>query len=153
MTKKKASAKLDELIQLKKEFQEKAKAIFNEEFAETCKLVPGLEAVRWDQYAPYFNDGEACEFSVNEPYFSFEEETSEEVDEDEDDYEGNFKDIWSLKYRKLIDDKQEEALNRVAEIINCNEMEEALKDMFGDNSQITYNVKSGKFEVTDSEHD
>jgi hypothetical protein len=29
--------------------------------------IPGVEAVRWQQYTPYFNDGEACEFGVGEP--------------------------------------------------------------------------------------
>jgi hypothetical protein len=26
--------------------------------------LPGVEAVRWQQYTPYFNDGEPCEFNV-----------------------------------------------------------------------------------------
>lgn len=27
---------------------------------------PGVRAIGWQQYTPYFNDGEPCEFSVNE---------------------------------------------------------------------------------------
>lgn len=29
--------------------------------------VEGVESVRWEQYTPYFNDGDACEFGVHEP--------------------------------------------------------------------------------------
>lgn len=28
--------------------------------------VPGVEAVRWEQYTPYFNDGDPCYFSTRE---------------------------------------------------------------------------------------
>lgn len=42
-----------------------------------------VEAIRWTQYTPYFNDGEACEFSVHEPYIRFvdgDEEAGERED-------------------------------------------------------------------------
>lgn len=32
---------------------------------------PEVEAVRWHQYTPYFNDGEACEFSIYEAHVKF----------------------------------------------------------------------------------
>lgn len=35
-------------------------------FFEEC---PKVQAVVWSQYTPYFNDGDECIFSVNEPYF------------------------------------------------------------------------------------
>jgi hypothetical protein len=31
-------------------------------------LIPPGYALKWTQYTPYFNDGEACTFSVKEPY-------------------------------------------------------------------------------------
>ena len=33
--------------------------------------LPMIVAVRWRQYTPYFNDGDACVFSVEEPYVAF----------------------------------------------------------------------------------
>jgi len=33
--------------------------------------IPGVEAIKWRQYTPYFNDGDACEFGINEPYVKF----------------------------------------------------------------------------------
>ena len=32
----------------------------------------GVEAVTWDQYTPYFNDGDPCEFSTHEVYVRIE---------------------------------------------------------------------------------
>ena len=43
------------------------------EFNEIIKLFfeecPKVQAVVWSQYTPYFNDGDECVFSVNEPSF------------------------------------------------------------------------------------
>lgn len=47
---------------------------------EFVKDHPQVKAVKWTQYTPYFNDGEACVFSVNEPYFFFEGDDLEEDD-------------------------------------------------------------------------
>lgn len=41
-----------------------------------------VEAVRWHQYTPYFNDGEACTFNVYEPEVLLD--VSDEDDEDGD---------------------------------------------------------------------
>ena len=39
--------------------------------------LPGVAAVVWDQYTPYFNDGEPCEFSVREPRIVFDVDVPE----------------------------------------------------------------------------
>ena len=31
--------------------------------------MPALKAIRWNQYTPYFNDGDPCTFSVGEVMF------------------------------------------------------------------------------------
>lgn len=41
---------------------------------------PGILAVRWNQYTPYFNDGEPCEFNIYSIYFAFDsKETAQSV--------------------------------------------------------------------------
>lgn len=41
-------------------------------------LIPPGYAVKWTQYTPYFNDGDACTFSVHAPYIvSVDDEDSE----------------------------------------------------------------------------
>ena len=37
--------------------------LFSKDF---FKLVPLVKRIEWTQYTPYFNDGDSCEFSVNE---------------------------------------------------------------------------------------
>lgn len=69
--------------------------------------LPNVKAMRWEQYTPYFNDGDACEFSVNEAKLwaidprsaktDSEGSGSEDGDEDEDE-ETNFLDLWSVDY-------------------------------------------------------
>ena len=50
---------------------------------------PLFKSVGWVQYTPYFNDGDPCVFSVNEPYFVC---VGEDVNEEDEDY-----DPWEFK--------------------------------------------------------
>ncbi len=43
------------------------RALFKDLFA----AFPGMTAVEWAQYTPYFNDGDPCIFRLNDPYFRF----------------------------------------------------------------------------------
>ncbi len=49
---------------------ESIRADLQKEFALLSEQI-GVKAVAWTQYTPYFNDGDECEFSVNEKQFSF----------------------------------------------------------------------------------
>jgi hypothetical protein len=49
---------------------ESVRADLQQEFAILSDQI-GVKAVAWTQYTPYFNDGDACEFSVNGKQFSF----------------------------------------------------------------------------------
>jgi hypothetical protein len=53
---------------------------------------PLVLSLKWTQYTPYFNDGDACEFGLHrEPAVSIEG-----GDEDEGDYEDGFYSAWDL---------------------------------------------------------
>lgn len=45
---------------------------------------PGVVALGWHQYTPYFNDGEPCEFSVGELYLKLDAEVFGELEEDDE---------------------------------------------------------------------
>ena len=49
---------------------ESVRTDLQKEFATLSEQI-GVKAVAWTQYTPYFNDGEPCEFSVNDKLFSF----------------------------------------------------------------------------------
>lgn len=81
-----------ELEAFKEEFQKKARTALNTEFKEFFAAHPQVERIVWTQYTPYFNDGDTCEFSVNEPVFlgtapTDSGEAAELLEEDEDDSE------------------------------------------------------------------
>jgi len=56
-------------------FQTEMRARFKGLFELFWEANPRVKEVKWDQYAPYFNDGDACTFSVYEPNFTITSET------------------------------------------------------------------------------
>lgn len=76
-------ATLEELAELKKAYMKKVnaegQALVHREFAAFFAANPDVKAVVWNQYTPYFNDGEACEFGVHDFYGSHKELTDEGV--------------------------------------------------------------------------
>ncbi len=48
---------------IKKYGQESLKELFIKFFEDN----PTIEAIKWDQYIPYFNDGDPCVFEIYEP--------------------------------------------------------------------------------------
>jgi predicted nuclease with TOPRIM domain len=66
------------------EMQEKSKVLMHESFKEFfAKYDDVVENLWWTAYTPYFMDGEACEFSVNDVYIKLKD------DEDPCEYEGS----------------------------------------------------------------
>jgi hypothetical protein len=94
----------DQINELNKKMQDKSKDLMKEAFRHFLeKYEEVVECVFWTQYTPYFNDGEACEFSVHDMFIRLKD------DEDACDYEGSTifdtDDITSLK--KTIADFEE----------------------------------------------
>ena len=54
--------------------------------------VEHVSAVKWNQYTPYFNDGEACQFSIYEANISldFQTDLSTEMSDADEDFEDKF---------------------------------------------------------------
>jgi hypothetical protein len=94
--------KLDELVAKMNAAREAMRAdgvsALEEAFSEFFAAHPEAHAIRWTQYAPGFNDGEPCVFSVNDFVVRVGNAPTELDDEDEDDGAD-----W--KYRYSVDDK------------------------------------------------
>lgn len=73
-------------------FHDKMKNAFNDIFKTFFNLYPEIEAVAWNQYTPYFNDGEPCVFGVG---FLFGLSKSSDEDFDVDDISS----AYDLEYR------------------------------------------------------
>jgi hypothetical protein len=115
-----------------------------------------VHAVTWTQYTPWFNDGEACEFSLGEVYLRFVGA------EDDDNYLPDQSEIDWLIQRgedpKKIESKQALANNielhsdfdSILSYLN-NTPEYLLNDLFGDHVQVIVNKDGIKTESY--EHD
>jgi hypothetical protein len=75
------SANFDELnaeiATAKKTMQEKSVGFVEEAARQLFEACPEIGQVHWTQYTPYFNDGEACEFGVNDACFATVEDVEE----------------------------------------------------------------------------
>ncbi len=127
------------------------------EFLELLDAVlgqPGVESVKWNQYTPYFNDGDACTFGVGEMYVKLVG-----IDEEVGDYDDGYLSSFDLGYegyatelakaRTGTDLKAIQAAMR--ELDNTAYFEIFLRKTFGDPSKVVA-TKEG-FDVEFCEHD
>jgi hypothetical protein len=165
-------SKLDALIdsheQMKRQFQIQAQELFKELAKEFWDKNPGLTAVKWVQYTPYFNDGDACEFGIGEITFTNAPEDELENISSWGEYEGENEDIFACtnvgyvigsdrEYHK----QERDALLKLGDKIDpasCDEFSNAVSQldsvmlaMFGDHAQITM-TRDG-FDVDEYLHD
>lgn len=152
---------------LRAKFQTEAQAMFKDTMKEFFDKNPGITALKWTQYTPYFNDGDACEFRINDVYF-----TNAPADELENvsawgEYEGEDETVWvasNIEYTLLSKYHEEEAAKILAaggvdedscslidKMISSSEMEDIMWEMFGDHVQVT--ATRGGFDITECEHD
>lgn len=118
-----AKKALDEKI--KAEGEKSVKSFFKEFFEKR----PDVYGVKWNQYTPYFNDGEPCVFRVGTIATYLNKEDFENVD----------KDIWEFE---VYGEEPETSLN---------EVEDILLAVFGDHAQVS--VTREKIEVEVYDHD
>ena len=126
---------------------------------EMLKGHPTVKGVMWLQYTPYFNDGEPCEFSVQEPAVEF---TTEHGITGEYGDNGQYLSYWDLKYewesgygskRIFTDPLQKDlgdAINAVGDFMS-GIPDEVMLDCFGDHKQVT--VTADGVAVEEYDHD
>ena len=163
---------IEEQQAIAKKFQHDAQLMFKEVTKQFFDINPGIKAVIWAQYTPYFNDGDPCEFGVNEPTFT--NATGDELDNiSYGEYSGEDETVWateSIKYvtksfdgvgkdyhkatRELIlqgpplDFAACELINKM---ITSSEFKPVLLALFGDGVSVTATIDG--FDVSGYEHD
>lgn len=166
--------KFDKLIEdqreLQRQFQETGKKLFKEVTKEFFEKNTGITAIIWTQYTPYFNDGDTCEFNVNDATFtnapdpenvSWGEYEGEEenvfatdcisyvMESDRDYYQADKKLILSvIESGKTIDIPSCQLMSKV---ICSSEMQSIMLALFGDHVKVI--ATSDGFEVEEYEHD
>lgn len=123
--------KIQEFIEKKQELEkqiaEHGRAALLEGFAALFAASPSIEAVRWRQYTPYFNDGEPCEFSVREPYYKLVGGSDEAGD-----YGDGF------EYAGYMDSPVRAAVELTKHVkLFTSELEDVFHATFGDHAKVT----------------
>lgn len=123
---------------------------------------PEITAVIWTQYTPYFNDGDPCEFYVNDidgVIYSCSNERALElgidVDDDADEHEGNSyldedgegvtRHIYNVRYSGLLSD----AIGRY--FTPFQEFDDILREVLHEGIVTLY--RDGRVIVNDYDHD
>jgi hypothetical protein len=161
MTKKKDELGLDSLIaemkQMEAEFQKRVQTAFQDAVKKLFTVVPDLKAIIWTQYAPYFNDGEECIFSVHTPTFTniddYENIRHGEYDGDESELpEGSW--IHGEDYYGDLGEpnaKVQAVLDAFSSFIQSDAFEATAKYLFGNHCIVT--VTPEGMEVDEYDHD
>lgn len=129
---------------VKDDFIAQGKTALEASFKEIFDKHPELLAITWVQYTPYFNDGDACIFSIGEIAAFVKGGEYDEIDDpcNLEPYEGD--DL--SKHKELNKD-----FNKLRSIMNKSEVEEILEQVFGDHVQVA--VLPDRIETFDYEHD
>lgn len=117
---------------------------------------PKIKSISWNQYTPYFNDGDECTFSTNFDYVKING-----LDEDDDNSQLD----WRIEYYLKGDEKYANILSENPNIDldiyhGAEEFKKLLssipddfyKSLFGDHQEITIN-SDGSIDIEEYEHD
>jgi Zn-finger protein len=159
---------MNDQAELQRKFQTQAQALFKDITKEFFDKNPGITGVVWTQYTPYFNDGDTCEFRVNDATF-----TNAPVDELNDvrwgEYNGETEGVWACEnmsyvlasdrdYYKETKDAilasggvDPDSCKLFGQAICSGEMESVMEAMFGDHVKVIA-TRDG-FEVEEYDHD
>ena len=128
---------------------------FIEGFAPFFAANPDVEGVLWEQYTPYFNDGDTCEFGVREPIVILNEATARSIRPDGEWDEDN--EYFAMEHPRCFEeydlcetpyDFKNTGFHDLWQKIP----EEIFKSVFGDHVQVRI-MRDGTVEVEEYEHD
>lgn len=128
--------------QISKEGKEQLEQVFFNYLNEN----PKYHGVCWTQYTPYFNDGDECVFSVNNPSFVIEEIPDGADDLDDGDYYGD-----SEKTVSEYTDEHKTAIRKFTSAVFAGN-NDVFHLVFGDHIRVLYTLAHG-FEVDEYEHE
>lgn len=144
---------LKEFKKVKKEFMKNSQQVIANEFKEFFEKYPEIDAVRWNQYTPHFNDGDVCEFArydfhvkvVTKKAKAGEVGDEELISGTKTDDDGYYQ-SWDVDAKTPLG----KALNELEETFDHNTYD-VFNSAFGDGYQIVATRKG--FKVEDYDHD
>lgn len=112
----------------KAKFVAEAKEEFTKSFKEVFETYPEILSIKWQQYTPYFNDGDECLFHVGDCTFNFGEYEVEGYVS-----EWDIKDIPELDKLTYLNP----ILQTIGRNIGNSSFEEVMQEMFGNHIEVT----------------
>ncbi len=151
--------KQEEIKKLKKEMLDASNKIFTDLTKTIFEDHPKVKSFGWNQYTPYFNDGETCEFSANIDYIQINGEPVDESDwinetkitnygtwnREKREYEGRTE-VPNLDY----DPELAAASDEIREFLS-NFDEDFFMSQFGDHAEVTITAEG--VSIDEYEHD
>jgi len=127
---------MKQLRKMQEQFRKDGRALFKEVCASLFEANPKLESFGWQQYTPYFNDGDPCVFSVYADYpaingYDYNHDKGELTGVTEEEAE---------ELRKLVGSFLNEVPNDIME------------SMFGDHVSVTVH-RDGSVDTEEYSHD
>ena len=146
-----------ELQTIRDQLKETNGALIREALMPFFDAHPEIKAIRWNQYTPYFNDGDECVFSSNHSEYPevllVGNDSSEAEGDDEDDEDDDWQDFsppWN--YEKLNAEEQAKCTGEVQlRLILSQFTDQDVLDMFGDHVEVV--IKRDTIEVEEYSHD
>lgn len=127
--------------ELNKKITDEGKAALQTAFVAFFNDNPRIHALRWRQYTPYFNDGEACTFGVYEPDYQLTEHAKTYDDATDFADDEDFIDAW----------QSDEIGARVSAFWNATSDDDVFEVVFGDH--VTVLATREGFTVAEYSHD
>lgn len=123
-----------------------------EMLAEFFKKHPTASGIRWTQYAPSWNDGEACLFSVRDPDIRLtstgDSDAKKNDDSDDDEEDGDWLDSYDA--RDKLSPELAADFSKLSETITDDSFEDIMRATFGTDCRVT--VAAEKIDISDYDH-
>jgi hypothetical protein len=143
----KFDALIEKINAAKEEYKRVGKTLFQEYADAFFVQYPQVKAVVWNQYTPYFNDGDPCYFRIYDVCF-----VADEYNEDDMGSAYSYEESNIIRYSNKKDQPTDlvEACEKFEGIITGNL--ELMEDLFDDH--VTVHLRPGKEpEVLEYDHD
>lgn len=147
----------DKMRVMKEEMENTAKAQGKRVIKDALKAIldafPEVTKLKWRQYTPFFNDGDACVFGVNNIEAFFGKHNEEDDEDDEDGLDSS-----SLLYESKDGPESLKSLHsRLSKVLKefddtAQQMEEAFLFAFGDHVEVSVS-RNGEVVINEYSHD
>ena len=151
--------KQEGIKKLKEEMLEASNKIFTEMTKVIFEEHPKVKSFGWNQYTPYFNDGETCTFFANTDYIYINGDNVDDSDWINETIITNYGN-WNREEKVYKNRTEVPNLNYDSELVKandeikeflCNFDEEFFMSQFGDHAEVT--VTAEGVSVDEYEHD